>query len=177
MTFRKCVLGVATVVLAACTGASPITLGVPQGDDPNDKPIEADRFTLPQAPDRAQLLPFRVSIGAGAEYFVDPRSIEVSGDGVIRATIVARRPQAAEAVTYEGLRCVARERRIYAYGRADNSWVAAKPSEWRRMPAVRTADYASTLYSEFFCPRSTPIRSAREGIDALRRGGHSDASR
>lgn len=158
----------------SCAPSNPATLGVPQGEEREPQKPAAESFTLPAKPLVGDLLAFRVSSLSDAQYFVDTRSIDAARDGIVRATIIARRSGVGDAVSYEGFRCAARERRVYAYGRVDGTWQTAKPSEWRRMPAVSGADYGSTLYRDFFCPRGVPIGSAREGVNALRRGLHPD---
>jgi len=90
---------------------------------------------------------------------------------VVRYTLVARSPQGAESIAFEGMRCATREVRGYATGRADGSW-SRRDTPWRRITPRQVQRWHDALAAEYFCPGELQIRSAAEGVDALRRGGH-----
>ena len=102
-------------------------------------------------------------------------SIAPGADGVVRYTLVVRSPLGAESITYEGIRCETGEVRTYAVARADRSW-SVHPGEWRRITGRNVQRWHDALRGEYFCPRGTSIRSAAEGIAALKRGGHPQRS-
>jgi hypothetical protein len=114
----------------------------------------------------------RVELGRGFDYYIDPASISVGADGVVRYSVVARSMGGATNVSYEGLRCNSRERILYAFGRADGSWSPARKLEWQSA-AGGTAKYFSTLADYYFCPNRKPVADAAEAVDALKQGGHS----
>ncbi len=89
---------------------------------------------------------------------------------VVRFTLVARSPSGVDNVSYEGLRCP-REHRLYAVARAEGSW-SGRDSDWREFARGTSLGWQYALAQHFFCPHRDPIRSAAEGIDALRRGSH-----
>ena len=103
-------------------------------------------------------------------FFIDPASLSVGSDGVVRYVLVARSPAGVDNVSFEGMRCTSAEVRTYALGR-DGAWTA-KPGAWRTIEPRSVQRWHNALYREYFCPQKAPIGSAREGIDALRRGGH-----
>lgn len=115
------------------------------------------------------LVEFRVAPTTSFRFYIDRASLSVGEDGVVRYTLVARSPQGAENVTYEGIRCRAGLYRVYALGHRDRSW---KPVnlDWRPTDKVWTR----VLRREYFCPMHRPIDTVAEGLDALRRGGHPD---
>lgn len=121
---------------------------------------------FPPYPKRASLLPFEAPGAAGFRFFVDGATLEAGKDGVVRYVLVARSPDGAQNVSYEGLRCATGEQRVYAIGH-DGGWSPAH-GEWRRVSQPRHV----ALYREYFCPQSEPIRSADEGRLALEQGGH-----
>jgi hypothetical protein len=125
---------------------------------------------LPAYPKRADLLPFFVSATTTFEFFIDGSAISSGDDGVVRYALVARSAQGAESVTYEGIRCDTKEYRIYATG-VDERWVP-RPSPWRPIEPRSIQRWHNALLREYFCPFGNPIRSAAEGVDALRRGDH-----
>jgi hypothetical protein len=125
---------------------------------------------LPPYPQRAELVEFFVAATSAFRFFIDAASLSVGPDGVVRYVLVARSPAGVENVSFEGMRCASGEVRIYAVGR-DGAW-AGKPGEWRAIEPRSVQRWHNALYHEYFCPQKQPIGSAREGVDALRRGGH-----
>jgi len=127
-------------------------------------------LVLPAYPKRENLLPFFVSATTTFEFFIDAASISPGEDGVVRYVLVARSAQGAESVSYEGIRCSAREYRIYAAGTGDG-W-ARLDKAWQRIEPRSIQRWHNALLREYFCPLGNPIRSRAEGVDALRRGDH-----
>jgi hypothetical protein len=129
---------------------------------------------LPAAPRRENLIEFFVSAASDFRFFIDAASLGVGPDGVVRYALVARSPSGAENLTFEGIRCATGEYRIYAVGRPDGSW-GGRATEWRVIELRTTQRWHNALQIEYFCPSREPIRTAEEGVDALRRGGHPEA--
>jgi hypothetical protein len=102
-------------------------------------------------------------------FFVDPESVSVAEDRIVRYVLVARSPGGAENITFEGIRCPS-DYRIYAVGRPDGTW-SGRPSEWR--PIVRDPRVSqATLARQYFCPGRSAIVTNEEGRKAVRAGGH-----
>jgi hypothetical protein len=95
----------------------------------------------------------------------------VGADGVVRYTLVARSPQGAETVTFEGIRCSTREVRGYATGRPDGSW-SRRDTPWRPIPSRHVQRWHAALADEYFCVGGIALLNAEEGVQALRRGQH-----
>ena len=98
--------------------------------------------------------------------------LTVGPDDAVRYTVVIRSAAGASTVNVEGIRCDARERKLYAFGRPDSTWSPAKSPTWTRITNVGPGSYQYVLLREYFCPGGISIRDAAEGIDALKRGGH-----
>jgi hypothetical protein len=151
---------IACAALAAC--------GSPGGKsewerENEDKLAPEEGLTLPGYP--RELVEFPVAATSEFRFFVDPASLSVGADGIVRYTLVARSSAGAQNVSYEGMRCATGEVRVYAVGRG-RDWIV-RESEWR---AIRPG-WHSTLYREYFCPVRQPIASREEGVRALERGG------
>lgn len=129
---------------------------------------------LPEAPRPANLIAFYVSAATENRFYIDSLSLSVGSDGVVRYTLVIETPGGARNVTYEGMRCETRERRIYASGHADGGWAKSRRNDWVRIQDVYANRHHAALYLEYFCPVGTIIRDAAEARLALRRGGHPD---
>ena len=136
-----------------------------------DREWREAEVALPAFPRPADLLPFFVSAASDFRFFIDGASLSVGADGVVRYTLVARSPQGAESVVFEGMRCATREVRGYATGRAGGGW-SRRDTPWRAIGHPSVQRWHQALATEYFCPGRTAIHSAAEGLDALRRGGH-----
>jgi hypothetical protein len=142
----------------------------PQFDE--DKPFEEQQASLPAYPVAESLIRIDVGPATAFEFFVDPASVSVGKDGVIRYTLVARSSSGAMNVSYEGIRCASGERKLYAFGRADKTWAPARRSDWARISSAQVNRQHATLADEFFCPVRGAVRSDEEAVAALKRGGH-----
>jgi hypothetical protein len=95
---------------------------------------------------------------------------------VVHYTLVARSSTGAQNVSFEGMRCNSGEVRMHALGVPERdgggAWTG-KPGPWRPIEPRSVQRWHNALYREYFCPQREPIASAREGIEALRRGGPS----
>jgi CNP1-like family len=168
----------AALLLAAGGCATPRQAPLPS--DWERKHQERDwrevEVPLPPYPRRANLLPFFVSSASRFEFFIDGASLAPGEDGVVRYVLVARSPQGAETVSFEGIRCSTAEFRIYATGSGDGRW-SRGANPWRPIEPRSVQRWHDALRKEYFCPLGNPIRNAAEGIDGLRRGGLPGRSR
>ena len=125
---------------------------------------------LPEYPKPENYLPLQVSATTPFDFFVDAKSVSVGNDGVVRYSLIARSAEGVLNISFEGIRCSARQFRVYAYGRPDNTWSAAHISQWQPIPADARNAQRAVLYGDYFCPVRAIIGSAEEGVRALRRG-------
>lgn len=139
--------------------------GIFSGPDPNWREEEV---ALPPAPVEGSLRSFFVSAASPNKFFVDERSISVGDDGVIRYVLVVRTQGGAENVSFEGIRCASGERRIYALGRSDGSWVVARRSEWEPISNNAYNRPQAALAVDFFCDGPAPPRNTAEALRLMR---------
>lgn len=130
---------------------------------------EAD-LPLPALPDKQALIEFFVSGASSFRFFIDPASLSVGQDHVVRYTLVARSPSGFENISYEGIRCEAGTYKVFAWGN-DGQWKRSN-SEWQEILPKSVQRWHSVLRGRYFCPNRLSIVDAAEGLDALRRGGH-----
>ena len=121
---------------------------------------------LPAPPRRENLVEFFVSATTTFRFFIDARSITTGDDGVVRYTLVARSAEGVENISYEGIRCEEKGYRIYAAG-AREGWTRIE-APWRKIEPRSIQRWRNALQREYFCPEGFPVRSAEEGVRALR---------
>ena len=157
--------------LAACAQ----TRG-PEGDARNAGRGDGVQVQLPEYPKPEDYLPLQVSAAATFEFFVDAKSVSVGNDGVVRYSLIAKSPEGALNVSFEGIRCSDGKFHIYAFGRSDKTWFEARSPAWQAMPPDSRNTQRVVLYSEIFCPAGIPIYTSEEGVQALKAGRHPRAS-
>lgn len=125
---------------------------------------------LPKPPTQEGLVQIDVRSLSTNTFFVDQDSVEFGRDGVIRYTMVVISPSGARNVTYEGMRCGAAEKRLYAFGRADGTWSPAKSANWQRIEGGKLNQQHAALYREYFCTSGGSVSSTDEARRVLRNG-------
>jgi hypothetical protein len=170
-----CAAAASSVLLAACSSSGPtnkddsafVYLFDRQGNWKENK-LEG-LPPLPQAD--AKLLPFDVSNNTPLRFAVDPASLTVGSDGVVRYTVVITSPSGARNVNYEGIRCDNYEWRLYASLDADhNDWDQTVANDWSRIENGSLNAYHASLYQDYFCANKMPVAKAQVIVDNIRYG-------
>ena len=137
----------ALAVAGAVTAASAVEPGAPPGTPDNSNIPDVPEWKEVDAPPppalRTQGLIALDVAGTTLRFGVDPRSITVGGDGVVRYVVVATSSSGAVNGMYEGIRCNAGEVKVYARYNPDSGWVPVHDGEWQKLSAAQ----ASTRHS------------------------------
>ena len=107
---------------------------------------------LPPFPKDQDLYSFYVSPTARSQFFVDRQTLSLGADGVVRYVMVVVSESGVRNISFEGMRCDKRERRIYASGRPDGTWSPARNSTWVRIKEAVTYRQHAALFTDYFCP-------------------------
>lgn len=137
-----------------------------------EKPWVEAEAALPEYPKPENLVELYVSAATSNKFLVDAKSISVGEDGIVRYAIVVKTSGGATNISFEGIRCKTKERRLYAFGRSDGTWSKARSQDWT---GIRPGGYQAVLFREYFCPGGVAIFRAEEGVGALKQGGHPHA--
>ena len=87
---------------------------------------------------------------------------------MVRYTLVVRARGGAENVSFEGLRCATGERRIYASGRKDGTWVPLKNSAWQPIVDNGYNRPRAALAHDYFCDGPAAPRDREHALRLLR---------
>lgn len=117
----------------------------------NEKPWIELQAQLPAYPKDENLLPFFVSAAADNQFFIDSASLSVDADNVVRYALLVKSPQGALNMTFEGIRCTTREKKLYAFGRPDGTWSRNRFSKWEAIQNVSRNRQHHMLYDDFLC--------------------------
>lgn len=155
------------LALAMLAGATQAQLSPP---DPDWKEVEAP----PPAPLRLDRL-IRIEMPESTLRFgVDPASVALSSDGIVRYVVVATGISGAVNAFYEGIRCTTAETRLYARHNPDSGWVPVRDGMWRALHETRPSRHSLAIARNGACLGAAPNQSAAQivrdlGRDADRR--------
>lgn len=90
------------------------------------------------------------------QLFIDPDSVSVGEDKVVRYTAILKSGPGSTNVLYEGMRCTTGQYRRYAYG-SQGAFQLSRNSRWRYIGADSGSDpYLKVLRAHFMCPAPPP---------------------
>lgn len=128
-------------------------------------------LALPPLPSGDQLIPLDMDAkGSAFSVLLDPASLTVGEDGIVRYTVVMRSKAGAENIVYEGMRCDRKQYRRYAYA-SGSEFRPVAGSEWKFVRKIPRDRYRAILLDDYFCPlpRSDGARKILQQLEGKRR--------
>jgi hypothetical protein len=161
MTRRKSTLYAAALAGCAVLFASAgCTRGLVVDSDSDDVPDVVERApepapelptTIPPYPSDSDLLPLSVPPTSTAGVYIDPDSISVGDDGVVRITYVVVSRSGVHNTFYEGFRCKDRVYKTYAWGVGEGPFHPMSDSEWKTIPWQGINRFRDDIRSYYLC--------------------------
>lgn len=132
--------------------------------DPDWREVEAPP---PPALKLEGLVPLEVPRSA-LRFGVDPASVSIGSDGIVRYVVVATSNTGAVNALYEGLRCDTGEFRLYARHTPGSGWTAATQSQWQALHDGKIASHRLVIARQGACIGRGPNRSPEQIVRDLR---------
>jgi hypothetical protein len=99
---------------------------------------------------------------------IDPATVAVGTDGVVRYVVVMRNGSGSTNASYEGIRCTTDEVKTYARTNSAGSWIAIATPRWRSITENLPSKHAFAIARQGAC--STHLSSPLdETLRALRK--------
>jgi CNP1-like family len=136
-------------------------------DDPDWK--ESD-VPPPPAFDLKRLVPVEMSIQSQLKWGVDPATVVITKDGVVRYVIVAQSTSGVVNAMYEGIRCNKAQFRRYARHSASGGWVKATDSDWTALRNSGVSRHPEILARSGMCDGAAPPSSVAQAMSLLHAG-------
>ncbi|HXD41834.1 MAG TPA: CNP1-like family protein [Ramlibacter sp.] len=156
MRLRLCAW-LAAVACAAHAQTAPV--------DPDWREAEAPP---PPAVRLDGLIPLEMPRSA-LRFGVDPASVSLGSDRIVRYVVVAVSATGAVNALYEGLRCDTAEFKVYARASAASGWALAKDPPWRTLrDGQQSSSHTMLIARSGACFGRAPNRSAVEIVRDLR---------
>lgn len=121
---------------SACTFAVLCTVASILQAQPSslDEPVWMESVIVPPTVFSTDVLqPFEVMKNSALTYGIDPGSLIVGEDGVVRFVMVARSASGALNVLYQGIRCATAETKTYARLSDKGSWNTSPDVQWQAL--------------------------------------------
>lgn len=114
----------------------------------------------------SRVLPIEMPPYMRLKFGVDPNTIVIAGDGVVRYVVVASNTGGATNAFYEGVRCATDE--VKTYARYNNSaWQHVSDPQWKRFREMGSS-YAKELAGQGLCRGHAPRESVSEIVKNIR---------
>jgi len=102
------------------------------------------------------------------KFGIDPATLAVTPDGIVRYVMVAVSPSGTVNAFYEGIRCATGEVKSYARANDSGVWTIVKAPEWRRLNDNQPSRHALALAQQGACEGNTSANSATDILRKLK---------
>lgn len=158
-----------TLAITTCLVIARLAHGQLADLDPDWKELEMK----PPATFRSdRLVPIEMPRHVSVQVGIDPDTLTVSSDGIVRYVVVAVSGSGNINAAYEGIWCRAGDVKIYARAGSDGRWNAVANPQWKRLNASQPSMHALALARQGVCEgRSAAGHSAQDIVRKLKRPG------
>ena len=122
----------------------------------------------PPSFDSARLIPIAMPSYVSLRFGIDPQTLAITPDGIIRYVMVASNASGSINAMYEGLRCASREVKTYARYNSSREWSVVTNPQWKELNSALPSKHALALAQQGACEGFTPTGSAAAIINALK---------
>lgn len=124
---------------------------------------------VPPAPafDMGKLVDVTVDAQGSLRYGIDPSTLQIGKDGVVRYVMVARSSSGAMTAMYEGLRCDTGEYKLYARYNVDK-WTPVEQPQWKSLWESSRTKYPLAFARQGGCDGRARPTSVRDIVQRLK---------
>lgn len=145
------------------------TLGAAQAQIAEPEPWTEASVAPPARFNAQQTIPVLVSVNSELRFGVDPQTLQIGEDDVVRYVIIATSASGAQNVLFEGIRCKTTEVKTYARWNPTppGSWTTST-ADWRSMTERAPSRHAWRLAQAGVCDGGTVNRPMDKMLRDLR---------
>ncbi|MGH8822798.1 MAG: CNP1-like family protein [Rhodoferax sp.] len=130
---------------------------------------KAAQSALAPSYSKSGLIALDVGPDQALKFGVDPTTLSISKDGIVRYVIVASSDTGATNAMYEGIRCSTGEYTTYARATTAGHWETVQDPEWSSLYANMPSRHALVLAEQGACNGTVPASSVQTIIRQLKR--------
>lgn len=101
-------------------------------------------------------------------YGVDPATLAIGADGVVRYVVVITSPSGVVNAMHEGIRCATGELKTYARHNPSGGWNRVQNAEWQSIFAGRPSMHSLWLARQGVCDNAAPASSVAAIVQSLK---------
>jgi hypothetical protein len=147
--------------LATCSTLAMAQLAVTDPDWKEDSAPTVPAFEI------KRLVPFEVAANSPLQWGVDPQTMTIGKDDIVRYVVVAQSPSGVVNAMYEAIRCGTGEWKTYARYNQDSGWTNASEPKWQPLRGG-PSPHAARLASQGVCTGNAAAGSVREIVQNVR---------
>jgi hypothetical protein len=106
--------------------------------------------------------------GTALRFGIDPGSVTVGQDRVVRYVVVATSASGTVNAMYEGIRCDEAQVKVYARHNPDSGWVAARGGDWQPLHSAPNSRHSLLIARNGVCLGHAPNGNAAQIVQDLR---------
>lgn len=155
---------------AAASVICMVSAGFSSAQSPLDNP-DWEETAAPPAPrfNAEKTVALDMPPFVSLKFGVDPATISITPDGIVRYVVVARSTGGAVTAFYEGILCARGEVKRYAHTQSDGSWRADAKPAWRALNDNQPSRHALVFARQGACDGSTAASSVADIVRALKK--------
>ena len=171
--FRRAVAALAgAALLLGSMAAGAALLDPPEGGYKEDATPPPPAFNLDK------LIPIPMPVTAATlTLWMDPATLTLGQDSVVRYVYVVRSPSGNYSAIYEGIRCATGEVKVYARHFTDGGWRPVAEPKWQSLFDQVVGRYSMPIAKAGVCRDAAPNGSVRRILMDLRGGDNTQIDR
>ena len=156
----------------ALLGALALALAVPLQAQvgPEDPDWKESTAPTPPAFSADKLLPLEMPPYVTLKFGIDPTTLSVTPDGIVRYVVVTHNSSGSVTAMYEGIRCARGEVKTYARANDSGAWSIIAAPKWRDFTDNLPSKHAWVFARQAACDgRAAAASSTADIIKALKK--------
>jgi hypothetical protein len=118
----------------------------------------------PPAFNKDHLIPIEMPKYVSLRFGVDPATLAIATDGIVRYVVVAINAAGSTSAMYEGIRCATGEVKTYARYASNGQWSSVPDPKWNSLYDDLPSKHAVALAKQGICEGNSVAASSVAGI-------------
>ncbi|MBL0919382.1 MAG: CNP1-like family protein, partial [Hydrogenophaga sp.] len=158
-------------LVAMALMAAPVHAQVMHPHMPDPEPWKEAEVPAPSQWSVERAVEFQLGAQGSLRYAIDPQTVSIGEDGVVRYVFIAHSSSGAVNAFFEGMRCQTAEVKVYARWDPDTrQWRTSGSEPWQALDVRGATRRAMQMARAGVCDGKSPNRSPSQIVSALRNG-------
>ena len=136
---------------------------------PEDPDWQESMAPTPPAFHTDKLLPLDMPQYVTLKFGIDPATLSITPDGIVRYVVVAINASGSVTATYEGIRCAKGEVKTYARTSDKHPWTLLDDPQWRSLYDNQPSRHARIFARQAACDGAATASTSADIIRAMKK--------